>query len=190
MDLMARQDAVQRARLLKKSAPLFFDTETTGTGPNAEIIELAILDEQGDLLFESLVRPRGRIEVGAFQVHGITDEMVQSAPKWEEIWTEVETILDDRLLGAYNSDFDLRMLKQSYRFSMLNWQIPDERFFCVMKLYARFAGNWDARRRSYRWQSLESAGRQCGIALPNSHRARDDAQLAQAIFEYIADWNA
>jgi DNA polymerase III epsilon subunit-like protein len=190
MDPMAQRDAVQTARVLQQSRPHFVDTETTGTGPNAEVIEVAVIDWQGELLYDSLVRPRGRIEAGAFQVHGISDEKVQSAPGWGEIWPELEPVLQNKIIGAYNSDFDLRILKQTHRFSMLNWLLPDDQFFCVMKLYARFAGIWDSRRRSYRWHSLSEAGKQCRIPMPNSHRARDDAVLARAVFEYILNWEA
>jgi DNA polymerase III epsilon subunit-like protein len=90
-------------------------------------------------------------------------------------------------VGIYNSEFDLRMLKQSHQKYWLNWQLPEENFFCIMKLYARFYGEWDARRGSYRWQSLDQAGRQCRIPLPNSHRAKDDALLARALLQHIAE---
>ena len=190
MDLMARQDAVQTARVLQLSAPLFLDTETTGTGPNAEVIEVAVIDWQGETLFDSLVRPRGRIELGAFQVHGISDEIVQSAPSWDEVWPGIEPLIRNKKVGAYNSEFDLRILKQTHRLNLMNWQVAEDQFFCVMKLYARFAGNWDSRRRSYRWHSLSTAGQQCGIPLSNSHRALDDTLLARAVFEFIANWKA
>jgi DNA polymerase-3 subunit epsilon len=55
-----------------------------------------------------------------------------------------------------------------------------------MRLYAQFYGEWDPMRNSYRWQKLEDAGRQCGIAMPNSHRALEDALLAKAVLEHIA----
>jgi len=35
---------------------------------------------------------------------------------------------------------------------------------------------------------LEDAGRQLGIPLPNSHRARADTLLAREVFERIAGW--
>ena len=190
MNLGERLEVVQEVRLLQQAKPLFLDTETTGTGPNAEIIEIALVDSLGSLVFDSLVKPRGKIEVDATRIHGITEEMVQDAPEWGEVWTKIEPILQGQRVGAYNSDFDLRMLKQSHKRYWMNWRILDEQFFCVMKLYARFAGNWDARRRSYRWQSLENAGQQCLIQMPNSHRARDDARLARAVFEHMANWKS
>ena len=41
----------------------------------------------------------------------------------------------------------------------LRWQMADSAFFCIMKLYARFNGEWDPRRGGYRNISLDLAGK-------------------------------
>lgn len=188
MDILARREAVQQAQKWTQLLPVFVDTETTGLGMNAEIIEIAIIDTDGKLLFQSFVRPRGLIEPDAMQVHGITQAEVNRAPEWAEVWPQIEKTLVGRKVGVYNSDFDLRMLKQSHQRAWLKWNLPENNFFCIMKLYARFYGDWDPQRRGYRFHSLESAGRQSGILLPNSHRAQDDALLARALLQYMAAW--
>jgi hypothetical protein len=67
------------------------------------------------------------------------------------------------------------------------WKRPEGmRDFCIMKLYAQYYGQWNSRRGDYRWQSLDAAGRQCRIPLPNSHRAKDDALLTKAVLENLA----
>jgi DNA polymerase III subunit epsilon len=188
MDLAARREAVQIARTYLQNNPLVLDTETTGTGPKAEVIEIAVVDAQGGVLFESFVKPRGKIEADATRIHGITEKMVEAAPEWQEVWPQVEKLLLAQPVGAYNSDFDLRLLKQTHQRYWMSWIVPDNQFFCIMKLYARFAGEWDRVRRSYRWQSLEHAGRQCDIRLSNTHHAADDALLALAVLKYMANW--
>jgi DNA polymerase-3 subunit epsilon len=188
MNTAGRKEAVQRAQELFQHRPVYLDTETTGTGPHAEIIEIAIVDHEGSLLFQSLVRPRGAIEPDAQRVHHISQEMVKGAPTWGDIWAQVEAALAGRMIGVYNVDFDLRLMKQTHTRNWLRWQMDDRAFFCVMKLYARFYGEWDPRRGSYRFQSLEKAGQQAGIPLPNSHRAQDDALLTRALLEYMANW--
>mgnify|MGYP002388012714 CR=1 FL=1 len=97
-----------------------------------------------------------------------------------------QAVLEGRRVGVYNVEFDLRLMKQSHARAWLRWTLPDENFFCLMKLYARYYGDWDARRGSYRWQSLEMAGRQCQISLPNAHRAIDDCRLTRALLHYMA----
>jgi DNA polymerase-3 subunit epsilon len=56
-----------------------------------------------------------------------------------------------------------------------------------MELYAMFYGDRDPYRGSFRYQSLEIAGRQCGINLPNAHRAVDDCLLTRAVLHYMAE---
>lgn len=186
MDSIARREAIHQAQTLLAAHPVYLDTETTGIGANAEVIEVGVVDEDGKLLFTSLVRPRGLIEPEAMQVHNITPAQVASAPDWVEIWPAVHTALAGRRVGVYNSEFDLRLLKQTNQRSWLRWDLEDTDFFCIMKLYARFYGEWDSKRSSFRWQSLDAAGKQSGIPLPNSHRAVDDARLARALLHFIA----
>ena len=188
MDILTRQEAVQQAKKWVESEPVYIDTETTGTGPHAEIIEIAIVDHLGQVLFDSLVRPKGKIEPDAVRIHNITPADVLDEKPWEEIWPQVEPLMAGKYICTYNSDFDLRLLKQSHQRAWLKWMIPDSRFLCVMKLYARFHGEWDANRRTHKWQRLEIAGQQCGISLLNSHRASDDALLARAVLMHMADW--
>jgi DNA polymerase III subunit epsilon len=176
--------AAQEARQHAQKRPLFLDTETTGLDNRAEIVEIAILDSDGLTLLESLVRPTRRIPPDVIRIHGITNEHVFDAPTWLELFPRVEEILRGRLVGIYNAEFDLRMFSQSH---LAHSQFfPHDLFqnFCIMKLYAKFYGA-PASYGSPRWQSLESAGRQCGIPLHNTHRARDDTLLAKAVFDHI-----
>lgn len=175
-----RQRAIRKAREFLLMDPVFLDTETTGMGPRDEIVEIAILDKNGNTLYESLVQPTRKIPADAIWIHGITDDMVAGAPAWPQVWSEVEELLSTRHVGIYNAEFDLRLFGQSHRLHGLAWGgLPNP--FCIMKLYADFytygAG---------RYQKLEVAGRQCGIPLPNSHRARADTALALAVFQRIA----
>jgi DNA polymerase-3 subunit epsilon len=165
---------------------LYLDTETTGLGSEAEIVEIALLDFQGESLFESLVRPIGPIPPDATAVHGITTTMVAGAPDWRSVWLEVEPLLAGRLVAIYNAEFDLRMMRLAHRRAGLAWNLPPDQFTCLMELYAEFRGDWNPIRRSYRWHSLEAARQQCALPLANSHRAAQDAQLARLLLEHMA----
>jgi len=182
-----RLQAIQLARSKVELKPVYLDTETTGLKENDEIVEIAIIDHDGQALLESLVRPLRCIPPDAVAIHRITDDMVRNAPRWSEIWPEVESLLSGRQIAIYNADFDIRMMRQSHRSSMLPWRISRENVFCVMKLYAQFFGNWDPYRGNYRFHSLEKAGRQSNIPLPNTHRAYEDATLTRALLHYIAN---
>jgi len=186
--ISARQQAIQVAREKLDLRPVYLDTETTGIERNSEIIEISIIDHDSQVLYDSLVKPStGNIPFDVIQIHGITKEMVQNAPRWMSIWPEVQEILSGRQVGIYNADFDIRMMRQSHAAYRMRWQTdPSINFFCIMKLYAQFYGEWNRMRGSYRWHSLDAAGKQCKIPLPNSHRARDDSLLARAVLHYRA----
>ena len=112
--------------------------------------------------------------------------MVQAAPSWAELWPAVKAALSGQSVCIFNADFDIRLIRQSHRQAGLGDQPAGMTAFCIMKLYAEFYGDWNASRGSFRWQSLEAAGRQCGLALPNAHRAEADALLARAVLLHMA----
>jgi DNA polymerase-3 subunit epsilon len=181
-----RLKAIQFAREKILRRPLYLDTETTGLRDVDEIVEISILDHDGGVLFGSLVRPTQMIPANAIAIHGITDDMVRDAPRWIDIWPKVESIFKGREVGIYNADFDIRLMMQTHKIQGIQRTGFSHEFFCIMQLYAQFYGAWNPSRRSYRWQSLDNAGQQCGIDLPNSHRAGDDAALARAVLHHIA----
>ena len=183
-----RIEVIQRAKELISRNPVYLDTETTGTGLSANILEIVVIDHDGEILIDSFVKPVGRIDPDAQAVHKITNEILAEAPRWGEVWDQVEAVLSNRLVGIYNAEFDLRLMRQSHTSSWMKWELPPGmEAFCIMKLYAQFYGDWNTRRGSYRWQSLDNAGKQCGIPLSNTHRAKDDTLLTRAIMAYMAD---
>jgi DNA polymerase-3 subunit epsilon len=115
--------------------------------------------------------------------------MVADAPTWPTLWPHLEELLVGPPIGIFNAGFDLRLLAQSNRQLELPWREDAITNFCIMKLYAKFYGEWDIHRQNYRWQSLDKAQRYCGIPLLNSHRAKDDALLARAVLQHMADAN-
>jgi DNA polymerase III subunit epsilon len=182
----ARSEAIEIARQKVALHPLYLDTETTGSGSNDEIIEIGIIDDEGQVLFESLVKPVGKVAEEARRVHGINDEMLANAPRWMHVWPKVEALLAGKLVGIYNADFDLRLMQQTHAKYKMRWGFPGEAF-CVMKLYARFYGEYNARTMDYKWQSLANAGQQCGISLPNAHRTIADTLLTRALLHFMGN---
>ena len=180
MSTTYRKKAIQTVRDYSNFKPVFLDTETTGLHNTAEIVEISVVNYDGSVLLDTLVKPVHSIPWEVIRVHGITDEMVVEAPSWTEVWPQVEKNIQGRYVGIYNADFDIRMMKQSHILNGISEDISEVRSFCMMKLYAQFYGTG-------RWQKLESAGQQCGLALPNTHRAKDDTLLVQAIFEHMVN---
>jgi DNA polymerase-3 subunit epsilon len=182
-----RQEAVRRARQILEAHPVYLDTETTGLHQSAEIIEIGIIDDQEQVLFDQRIRPRGKIDRAAERVHGISLEDLKDCPTWEYVWPKAEAVLMGKKIGVYNVEFDWKMIKEANRRTWLSSGINQSDFFDIMELYAMFYGDRDPYRRSFRYQSLEMAGRQSGIHLPNAHRAVDDCLLTRALLHYMAE---
>lgn len=181
----ARQQAIAYAREKLLENPVYLDTETTGIERTSEIVEISIIDNDGQILFSSLVRPSVPIPASATKINGITNSMVQDARAWPTIWPQVRSVLFGRPVVIYNAEFDLRLMQQSHGRYQLPWR-ENLNAVDAMLLYSQFRGEWDSRRRSYRFFKLEDAGRACRIALPNAHRAEADALLTRALFHHIA----
>lgn len=181
-----RQRCIETARKIISARPVYLDTETTGLNAYDEIIEISIIDDDGAVLFESLVKPSQRIPSDSTRIHGIQDADVSGARSWPAVWPQVRSALFGRMIVIYNEEFDLRMMQQSHRRYGLPWK---EKFttFDLLKLYAEFRGEWDAIRRGYRYHSLANAGRHCNIHLPNAHRSTADTLLTRALLHYIAE---
>ena len=137
--LAARKNAIQIAQQKLAQKPVYIDTETTGIAVSDEIIEISIVDDDGKILFESLVRPTQRIHPDAMKTHHITDEMVARAPTWPALWPTIRSYLVTRVVATYNADFDLRMMQQSHARYRLPWK-ETFNMFCVMKLFAEYRG--------------------------------------------------
>ncbi len=184
----ARRQAIQRAIAWVEEKPVYLDTETTGLTAKDEVVEIAVIDHDGGILVNELVRPARKIPADATGIHGITNEMVANALTWPVLWvSKVRPALFGRTIAIFNASFDLRMMVQSHG----NMQEPYRtlRTVDVLDLYAKFYGEWDSIRRAYRYQSLEKAGKQCGIALPNAHRALADTLLTRELLIYMSRAN-
>ena len=184
-----RQRAIETARKIVSMRPVYLDTETTGLERSDEIVEISIIDDEGQVVFESLIKPSQPIPYSATRIHGITNEEVQTARSWPAVWPQVRSALFGRLVVIYNEEFDVRLMQQSHKRYNLPWK---EKFntFDLLKLYSEFRGEWDMARRSYRYHSLANAGLHCKISLPNAHRSTADTLLTRAVLHYIADCSA
>ena len=55
--LSQRQNAIMIARQVIAQNPVYLDTETTGLEKTDEIVEISIVDDSGQVLLDSLVKP-------------------------------------------------------------------------------------------------------------------------------------
>jgi DNA polymerase-3 subunit epsilon len=89
---------------------LVVDTETVGSGPTIEIIEIAIGDISGNILFESLVRPVFNRLPSPSKHQRFDRAAFETASYWSDIWPSISKLITNKLLVAYNATFDCRAL--------------------------------------------------------------------------------
>lgn len=156
---------------------LYLDTETTGLDGRAEIIDVAVADGTGRIVFETLIRPMAPIPRDASLIHGIEDGHVADAPTWPEIHDALATLLADRTVVVYNAPFDRRMLVQSC--SRHGVDAPASDWSCAMAAYAAFR-EMSTIRGGFRRHKLEHAAASFG-ARAGGHRAAGDALACRAV---------
>jgi len=178
-----RQEA---AELVGCRDVVYLDTETTGLGTDAEVVEVAVVNQAGEVVFESLVKPTRPIPAEATSVHGISDADVASAPTFAEIAPKLARAILGKVLVIYNRDYDVRLLKQSAR----AWGVTFDALalasesWCAMEAYAVYHGAFSDYHGSYTWQKLGNAVAQMKLTVPvglKLHGARADAECTRLL---------
>jgi DNA polymerase III epsilon subunit-like protein len=178
------------ARNLLQLNPLFMHSKTTGAAEQSEVVEIAILDSAGKPLIDALVKPKRHIRPSGTEEHGITDEMVDNAPRWNEVLPEIEEILAHKKVCVYDLEDELEALRNSYKNNNNRWALDTDSFFNIMDLFSRFRNVRDSRSRVLTNYSLQEAARLLGIDIEiiAYRRAHEDAWLIRAILLAIAGW--
>lgn len=152
------------------------DTETTGLSSQDEVIELAIVDASGAVLFSSLIQPQNpqRHDL-ATHIHGIAPDMLAKAPTFPMVCPAIETIFKQYPhMLVYNASFDRSLLEGTAR--RYGYHLPHVSWSCLMEQYALYHGAWNDYHRSYTWQKLQVACARLGVQGDgNYHRATADA---------------
>ena len=164
---------------LKKQEFIIFDVETTGLSPRwgDRIIEIAALKVK-DLKpvgeFYSFVDPQREISFGAFQVNGITSEMLMGAPTSEEILSRLLKFIGRAALVGHNIKFDLSFL--CYELSLMGKWLREETVVIDTLKMAR--GLLPHLSRYPLWFIADSLG----ITRKQEHRAMADVKLTFEVF--------
>lgn len=108
---------------------IFLDTETTGTGPDDRLCQIAFKTDHGPVV-DALFNPGRTIAIEAMAVHHITNEMVAERPPFRgsPAYEKLESLLNDEqgIIVAHNAQFDLDMLRRE--------GIQTDKAICTYKL--------------------------------------------------------
>ena len=151
---------------------IYLDTETTGLSPDqgAAIVEVAIVDDAGRALLNTLVDPLRPIPRFASNIHGITDEMVRGKPSLEKLMPEIDKIVRSQRVVIYNARFDTPFFPNRLR--------DADTIECAMVRYAQVTGG--------RWQKLDLVSKRVGHQWSGSaHRALADAEACRSVWKWL-----
>ncbi|MBD1430220.1 exonuclease domain-containing protein [Sphingobacterium litopenaei] len=155
------------------------DIETTGSyAAGNKITEIAIVIHNGTHIlekFQSLVNPGAIIPFHIQALTGISNEMVEDAPYFNDIASTVYNLLHKRIFVAHNVNFDYSFLVEELKNAGYSWRAPK---LCTVRLSRKIIPN----------QSSYSLGKLCqnlGIIIHDRHRAMGDADATVTLFEKL-----
>lgn len=193
--LETRREIEQRMiDLFAQKTPFWLiDFETTGKleSQHCQVVEIAIIDQDGNQVFYTLCRPDVSMPERASKVNGITDDLLIEAPTFVQIWPTLQALLSSTAVPIYawNAEFDRQALLATLR--RFHLQVPEQlcdkqRWRDAMAIFSRWYGEWSNKYSTYRWQKLEWACTELEIEA-DSHRALPDALSALKVMRTIAE---
>ncbi|MCB0567679.1 MAG: GIY-YIG nuclease family protein [Phaeodactylibacter sp.] len=164
---------------MKQKLYAIVDLETTGgRAARDKIIEIAIVLHDGAQIidtYSSLINPECYVPYGITQLTGITQDMVQGAPRFYEVARKVVEMTEDAIFVAHNVRFDYSFLREE--FGRLGFTYSRKNLCTVRLSRKAFPGL-----PSY---SLGNLIRSLDIEVDNRHRALDDALATAEILRRI-----
>lgn len=162
---------------------VFLDTETTGldsifTVGTDEILEIAIVDDHGQPIINSLTKPTiCKAWPDAQRIHGISPTDVAGAPTLETLLPDIRAAVAGKRVVIYNANFDTSFFPDDV--------FADSIVECAMTAYAEHAGIWNDFRGCYRWHKLSAAAAATGYSGQGWHRALGDALAARHVWRHL-----
>ncbi|MGE0789182.1 MAG: exonuclease domain-containing protein [Sandaracinaceae bacterium] len=167
------------------------DFETTGLDPAVDrVLEMGVVCfEEGRMVASQnwLIHPTVPVPEQASAVHGITDEMLQGKPRFEEVFEEIRPYLEGRLPVAYNAGFDKKfLLAELERMGETTWgdELPP-----AMSSDVEWIDPLVWVRELFDDDQSAKLGDICahlGIPLDTAHRATNDAEATGKVLLSVA----
>ena len=157
------------------------DIETTGGSARMEkITEIAIYLHDGNQItgeFVSLVNPERNIPYFITNLTGITNEMVEDAPRFFEIAKTIVELTEGRTFVAHNARFDYSFIRQEFKSLGFNYK---RNILDTVTLSRKLIPG----HRSY---SLGNICKDLKIEINGRHRAGGDALATVKLFEKLLE---
>lgn len=150
---------------------VILDTETTDL--YGEIIEIAVIDLQGNVLLNQRIKPVGEIAPGAEAVHGISLDALQNEPSFPEVYEQIKQVVEQKIVVMYGANFDRSCLAGDC--DRHNLEYIKFGYDCAMTWYAQYCGQWSRKYNDYKYQPLNGG-----------HSALSDCRATLEVVKSIA----
>ena len=148
---------------------VYLDAETTGLHESDEIVELTIIDDDGSILLNTLVKPIVHTYwPGAQRVHGISPMDVRNAPTQKQISDKIRDAVRGTRVVIYNAPYDSQYLPELEEAIEIR---------CAMREFA----DWN----KSKWINLGNATKIVGYEWEGAHRALADTLALRAVWKFI-----
>ncbi len=157
------------------------DIETCGGRfeyPKGRIIEISILVHDGLQVtdkFTTLINPGCYISPLYTRISGITNEMVENAPRFQQVAKKILEMTEDRVFVAHNVGFDYGFVKEEFK--SLGYKFQREKL-CTVRLSRKLIPG----KVSY---SLGNLCASLNIPIEGRHRAEGDAVATAKLFDLL-----
>lgn len=164
---------------------VILDTETTGVDDRAQVVEVGIIDSNGQELYNQLICPTVPIDPSASAVNGITQEMLRDQPSFAQELDKIISIVGGRRVMCYNTPFDYRLMIQSAQTSHQKQDLRRmfEGSMDMMQIFMDYIKIPASRGLSLK---LSEAAELMRIESVQDHRAVGDCQMTLALYNAVA----
>ncbi len=157
------------------------DIETTGAYAAANgITEISVYVFDGQKIteqFETLINPGQPIPYYIQSMTGITDKMVATAPRFEEVAEKIYSLLHDKIFVAHNVSFDYSFVKSHLKQS--GFELNTKKL-CTVRMGRKIFPGLP----SY---SLGNLCQSLGITIYDRHRAGGDAEATVKVLQQLIE---
>lgn len=119
----------------------------------------------------TLINPLSEFHYYNTKIHGITEDMVMSAPTFEEFWPDFKEFIENQTIIAHNASFDISVLRASL--NNFHESYPNFQYGCSYQIAKKIWPNLYNHK-------LSTVANYLGISLKH-HDALEDARAAALI---------
>ncbi|MDT6986528.1 TerD family protein [Streptomyces lusitanus] len=151
------------------------DVETSGLVPRRDrVLSVAVItvgpdgEQTGE--FSTLVNPG--CDPGPVEVHGLTPDVLEGAPTFDQVAGRIGAMLQDRVLVAHNAQFDYDFL--AHEFARARMWLPVSQRLCTLALNRQVDPPTDD-------MKLGTLAAHYGIPQQRAHDALDDTRVLAGV---------